>query len=225
MLLCCSWSERCWQIQESETKQGKSSSMWRQHRFDKWEWEDWQCWGKERRDHHRQWGKQVWLNNWIPLPFPPPPPPPLDWDSQSLYGSHLRKWRTESRDWEQNMQTKAGCSWNSTNTAHAHLCLTNLPNNDSDWPVSKYSLKHGRQTAPCTAPHRITHGTALRESLTHWSVVEHDSAHVYLCAHFQNYLFISPRIWAPSQEQCGKWRGLWMESVYPLPLPHTQLIA
>ena len=65
----------------------------------------------------------------------------------------------------------------STNTAHAHLIL---PNNNSDWPVSKYSVKHGRHAMP----DRATHSTTLRESLMRWSVVERDSAHVYLCAHF-----------------------------------------
>ena len=48
------------------------------------------------------------------------------------------------------------------------------------------------------------HSTTLRGSLMHWSIVEHDSAHVYVCAHFWNCLFISPRIWAPSQGPCWK---------------------
>ena len=52
----------------------------------------------------------------------------------------------------------SGCLWNSTNTAHAHLCLlSSLPNNDSDWPVTKYSVKRGRHTAPCIAPRAVLH--------------------------------------------------------------------
>ena len=100
--------------------------------------------------------------------------------SVPLYGRHLRKWRTESRDWEQNKQKKwAEVSWNSTNTAHAHLCPI-CP--QRFWLVR--CKKHNRHAAPCIAPHRATHCTALRESPTHWSVVERDSAHVYYCAHF-----------------------------------------
>ena len=42
--------------------------------------------------------------------------------------------------------------------------VSNLPNIDSDWPVTKYSVKHGRHTVSCTAPHCATRCTALRES-------------------------------------------------------------
>ena len=31
----------------------------------------------------------------------------------------------------------------------ACVFVSNLPNIDSDWPVSKYSVKHGRHTALC----------------------------------------------------------------------------
>ena len=48
---------------------------------------------------------------------------------------------------------------------------SNLPNNDSDWPVSKYNVKLGRHAAPCIAPHCATRWIALREALTHCSVV------------------------------------------------------
>ena len=71
-----------------------------------------------------------------------------------------------------------------------------------DWSVSKYSVKHDRHTAPCTATHCATRCTALRESPTHGSVVERDSVHVYYRAHFYNWLCISPRIGAPSGGPC-----------------------
>ena len=32
--------------------------------------------------------------------------------------------------------------------------VSNLPNNDSAWPVLKYSVKHGRHAAQCIEPHR-----------------------------------------------------------------------
>ena len=64
-----------------------------------------------------------------------------------------------------------------------------------------YSVKQGRHATPCTVPHRVKNCTAMCEYLTHWSIfiVERDSAHVYLCAHFWNRLFISPRIRATLQ--------------------------
>ena len=44
------------------------------------------------------------------------------------------------------------------------MCISNLPNSDSDWPVSKYGLKHGHHTALFTSPHCAKHCTVLRES-------------------------------------------------------------
>ena len=70
--------------------------------------------------------------------------------------------------------------------------VSNLPNNDSDWSVSNYSVKHDRHAAPCTTPQRATHCTALLESPT-------------------RCLFIS-HIWAPSQGPCENQRTF-MESV------------
>ena len=61
--------------------------------------------------------------------------------SVPLYGRHLRKWRTESRDWEQNKQKVSGSVVEFHDTACAFVSI--LPNNDSDWSVSKYSVKHG----------------------------------------------------------------------------------
>ena len=72
----------------------------------------------------------------------------------------------------------SGSLWNSTNTAHAHL--SNLPNNNSDWSVSKYSMKHNRHAALCTAP--IAQRTVPR--CMNPDALERDSTHVYLCAHF-----------------------------------------
>ena len=34
------------------------------------------------------------------------------------------------------------------------ICVYSTQHN-SDWPVSKYSVKHGRHAAPCTAPHIV----------------------------------------------------------------------
>ena len=73
-------------------------------------------------------------------------------------------------------------AWNCTTTEHACALVSNLPNNYSDWPVSMYSVKTNRH-APCTMPHCAMRCIALRESLTHWSVVSMIT-HVYLCAHF-----------------------------------------
>ena len=44
--------------------------------------------------------------------------------SVPLYGSHLRKWQTELEGLRAKQAKKvSGSSWNSTNTAHEHLCL------------------------------------------------------------------------------------------------------
>ena len=79
---------------------------------------------------------------------------PLDWDSQSLYTAAILE----------NGGPYRGTESKTTTTEHAHLFVSNLPNNDSDWSVSKYSVKHDRHAAPCIAPRRATHCTALRES-------------------------------------------------------------
>ena len=128
-----------------------------------------------------------------------------DWDSSvPLYGNHLKKWQTGSRDWEQNTQKRKWFVMEfHVNWAHVNLCL-NLSKPDSDWPVSMYSVKNGRHAVPCTMPYGSTHCTALRESTMHWSLVERESIHVYVCAHFWNCLFImiSTCIWIPSQGPC-----------------------
>ena len=95
--------------------------------------------------------------------------------SVPLYSNHLKKWRTESRDWEQNtpkserlvVEISTTCAFVSNLPNWACAFVSNLPNNDSDWSVSKYSVKHVRHAGPCTA----THCTALGESPTHWSVI------------------------------------------------------
>ena len=97
--------------------------------------------------------------------------------SVPLYGSHLRKWRTESRDWEQNKQKE----WAARRGIPQYCScafVSNLPNNDSDWSVSKYSVKHDRHAVPrLTAPRTVPH-------CVNPDALERDSTHVYLCAHF-----------------------------------------
>ena len=96
--------------------------------------------------------------------------------SVPLCGSHLLKWQTGSRDWEQNMWKVSGFH---DNWACAFVSI--LPSNDFDWPVSKYSVKHSCHTASCITPHPATHCTALRESPMRWSVVERNGAWFHSC--------------------------------------------
>ena len=62
----------------------------------------------------------------------------LDWDYQSLYTAAFLELGTESRDWEQNTQKK----WAAVRGI-PQILVSNLPNSDSDWPVSTYSVNLG----------------------------------------------------------------------------------
>ena len=77
----------------------------------------------------------------------------VDWDSQSLYTGAILENGGLTRGTESKTSKKVSGNW-------ACAFVSNLPNNDSDWSVSKYSVKHDRHAAP----HRTTHCTALRES-------------------------------------------------------------
>ena len=57
--------------------------------------------------------------------------------------------------------------------------VSNLPNNDSDWPVSMYSMYHA------SSRH------AAYRSSTHWPVVYRDSAQVYLCLLLKQFVYQS----------------------------------
>ena len=76
--------------------------------------------------------------------------------SVPLYGSHLRKWRTESRE-SKTRKKVSGLSWNSTTTEHAHLCQI-CPTTILICPFQ--STAWNTIVTPCCVPHL----TALRES-------------------------------------------------------------
>ena len=82
-----------------------------------------------------------------------------------------------------------------------------------------YSVKHDRHATPCTSPHRATHCSALRESPTHWNVVECDSAHVYLYAHFWNFFLLLVLVFEHSGRGCAEKKG---EDLVGISIAHSQ---
>ena len=106
----------------------------------------------------------------------------------------LKKMQTKSRDWEQNTHKNwTLCCW--------------IPLQLS----MRISVWSAQQRGKCLLMVCFNNTTALgvyctviHEAPAHWRRVDRDFAHVYLCAHFYNCLFISPRIWAPLLVPSGK---------------------
>ena len=88
----------------------------------------------------------------------------LDRDSQSLYTAAILE------NGKPNLGTESKTSKKSERKCRGiprrlsmRICVYSAQQR-SDWPVSKYSVKHGRHTAPCTTPHCATHCTTQHES-------------------------------------------------------------
>ena len=80
--------------------------------------------------------------------------------SVPLYGSHLRKWRTKSRDWEQNMQKK----WSACRGIPQILIMCTCVSSAQQWfwlasyKVQCETLSPRRavfRATRCTAPHAV----------------------------------------------------------------------
>ena len=71
--------------------------------------------------------------------------------------------------------------------------MSNLPNNDSDWPVSMYSVKHGRDAAPCTVPQRISLGV-IHKQITFIAILTSDGVFAVRTVGAFNNLSLHQRI-------------------------------
>ena len=87
----------------------------------------------------------------------------LDWDSQYLYMAAILENGGPNRGTESKTGKESERLVMEFHNNWACAFVSNLPNNDSDWSITKYSVKHDRHALPCTAPHHATHCTALRE--------------------------------------------------------------
>ena len=125
----------------------------------------------------------------------------IDWDSQSLYTAAILENGGPNRRTASKTSKKASGSFHDN---WACAFVSNLPNNDSDWSVSKYSVKHDHHATPCTAPHRATHCTALRESRRTGAWFR---SCLFMCTLLELFC-----IWAPSRGPCENQRTV-MESV------------
>ena len=88
----------------------------------------------------------------------------IDWDSQSLYTAAILENSGPNRGPESKTCNKSERLFMEFHKYCSYALVSHLPNYDSDWPVSKYSMKHGRHAAPCIAPGAVPRCVNLRRT-------------------------------------------------------------